>query len=280
MIKGRSMAAVLIDSTQRFSRKNVYSAMIAGFRNNRIAAYRATSMNVGKRSNAPIVAWGWRNRTRIMGKRHDVMVFEMGYIGDRWEHISIGWNGLNGYAARPSYSDDGGQRFRDHGGVIKPWREGGDYILILGQLHGDASLKGSDVGPWYSEIAQKAAKRYGKPVYFRPHPQSDESKNRRYHSVDGIQNLGGTLTDALDGALFSITFNSNSSLDSVMNGTPCYAADRGAMAYDICMHDIDKIVYPDREKCLYSIAFAQWTVDEIREGAPMIDLLNMVNRRG
>lgn len=212
-----------------------------------------------------VAAWGWR-MPHLMPK-HDLLVMEHGYIGDRRKYTSLGWNGLNNYATFPEYPDDGGKRFREHGGILKPWKVAGDYILILGQVKGDSSLKGKDIAPWYQRMAKEAHEHYGLSVYFRPHPVSQRRKG--YESIRGLNNLGGTLDEAIAGALFTIAYNSNSCLDSVMMGTPCYAGDKGTMAWDLCMKENAPIITPARESVVHKIAWTQFTIEEIASGWPL-----------
>lgn len=228
-----------------------------------------------KRINSPckktedyVVCWGWKRNVAqlLMQRKKQVLVAELGYIGDRKTHISLGWNGLNNYASFPEYPDDGGKRFKDHGGIIKPWKRDGKYILVLGQVKGDASLKGQDIMPWYLKTAHDAYNHYGIPVYYRQHPES--VRRRGYESLYGFDNIGGTLEEAMSDALFTIAYNSNSCLDSILAGIPCYAGDKGTMAWDLCMKDIKELYYPEREKTVYQIAWKQWTLDEIRQGIP------------
>lgn len=214
-----------------------------------------------------IACWGWKRGSIARENGHEVLVMERGYIGDRFKYSSLGWNGLNNHATFPAYPDDGGARFREHGGVIKPWKKCGDYILILGQVKGDASLKGQDITGWYCDVAERAKNIYGLPVYFRPHPES--RRRGGYCSIDGIENMKGSLQEAMDGALFTIAYNSNSCIDSVLAGVPCYAGDKGTMAWDLCMKDLSEIVTPDREKTVHQIAWTQWTLEEIQSGYPL-----------
>lgn len=212
-----------------------------------------------------VSCWGWRRGDVLRARGYEVLVMERGYIGDRFKYTSLGWNGLNNYAEFPQYPDDGGERFKSMGGVIKPWKKGGDYILILGQVRGDASLQRKDIAPWYQAVAAAAKKYHNLPVYFRPHP--DSKRRGGYRGIEGIVNLEkGSLEAALDGALFSIAYNSNSCLDSVLAGVPCYAGDRGTMAHDLCMNDWKVLFYPSREKVVHHIAFTQWSQEEIRSG--------------
>lgn len=219
-----------------------------------------------------VVCWGWKRQIaeRFKLLKKQVLVIELGYIGDRTKNISIGWNGLNGYAAFPEYPSDNGERFYSMGGKLKSWKTGGDYILILGQVKGDASLKGKDISSWYRDCAKKAKEVYGLPVYFRPHPES--RRRRGYESIKGIENIGGSLEDALSGALFTIAYNSNSCLDSILAGVPCYAGDRGTVAWELCMSNLAELYYPERENVVYQIAWKQWTLDEIKSGLPFYEL--------
>lgn len=216
-----------------------------------------------------VACWGWRKGKQLRDSGKNVLVMERSYIGDRFHYYSLGWNGLNGHATFPEYPDDGGERFRSQGGIIKPWKKDGKYVLILGQVKKDASLQGMDIKDWYLEIAEKA-KVHGLPVYFRPHP--DAWRRGGYENI-GIPELKGTLDDALSGSKFTIAFNSNSCLDSILAGVPCYAGDKGTMAYDLCMKDIGEIIYPDRESLVHKIAFTQWTLDEIASGLPIKGLI-------
>lgn len=222
-----------------------------------------------------VICWGYKPKIveRFRRFRKNCLVLELGYIGDRTKNISLGWNGLNNYAEFPDILPDGGERFYKHGGKLKPWKKGGDYILILGQVKNDASMRGKDIMPWYIECARRASDIYKIPVYFRPHPES--IRRGGYSHIQGISNIDGTLDDVVGGALFTIAWNSNSCLDSIMAGTPCYAGDRGTMAYDLCMQDMSVISKPDREDIVYSIAQKQWTLEELKSGQPFIKALEM-----
>lgn len=232
------------------------------------------SYNSMTRHKGDIACWGWRVGNKYREEGRNVLVMERGYIGDRFKYTSLGWNGLNGHADFPEYPDDNLKRFHEHGGVLKPWRTGGDYILILGQVPGDASLQGKDLIPWYEEKAREAKEIYDIPVYFRPHP--DCARKGIVQEVSGTIRSTGDLQSALDGALFTIAYNSNSCLDSVLNGTPCFAGDKGTMAWELCSHDLKEIIRPSREKIVSKIAWTQWTIEEIRSGEPVKGLMEVL----
>lgn len=220
-----------------------------------------------------VAVWGWRQGKELRERGHDVLVMERGYIGDRFKYTSLGWNGLNGYATFPSYEYDAGNRFRDHGGIIKPWSKEGHYTLIMGQVRNDASLKGLDLTSWYQDIADSIRKERQIDVRFRPHPES--VRRGGYTNIPGIENISGSLEEALSGSLFTVAYNSNSCLDSILAGKPCLAGDKGTMAWDLCMRGIKKISYPERESTVHRIAWTQWTLGEIASGLPLKKIMEM-----
>lgn len=221
-----------------------------------------------------VACWGWKIGKKLRQQGHEVLVLERGYLGDRFRYTSLGWNGLNGHATFPDYPNDGGKRFLQHSGrEISPWKKHGRYVLILGQVRNDASLQGKDIGEWYRQKAQEAHKFYKLPVFFRPHPEA--GRRGGYSRVADIKNAGGTLAQAFEDALFAIAYNSNSCVDSILNGVPCFAGDKGTMAWDLCMHEISQITYPEREETLHALAWKQWSTKEMQDGIPQRKLVEI-----
>lgn len=223
-----------------------------------------------------VACWGWKPRIsqRLRKLGHDVLVMERAYIGDRFAYTSLGWNGLNNYAEFPQYPDDGGKRFKEIGGVLKPWKKGGGYILILGQVKGDASLQSKDIASWYARMAKSSYSIHKLPVFFRPHPDSVKT-GRGYINIRGFDNIVGNLQDALEGAFFTVAYNSNSCLDSILNGIPCIAGDGGTMAWDLCSRSLRDIDYPERGAIVNRISHTQWSEGEISQGDCLKKLMDM-----
>lgn len=221
-----------------------------------------------------VVVWGWRNGKPLRERGHEVLVMERGYIGDRFKHTSLGWNGLNGHATFPTYEDDKGKRFAEHGGRLLPWNSmGGESVLILGQVPTDMSLQGKDLMPWY-ETMVKQIDAIGLEPVFRPHP--DLARKGIRQVVKGATPSTGTLDDALANAMFTICYNSNSSVDSVLAGVPCVIGNKGSMATPMCHLIEDRLVLPVgfqagcvREGWANQLAFKQWTVEEIAAAKPL-----------
>lgn len=200
-----------------------------------------------------VVCWGWRIGKALRGQGKAVLVMERGYIGDRmgtWS--SLAWNGLNGRGKVPPVPEDGGERFnRYHADLLKPWNPEGDYVLIVGQVPGDAALGGKDLSGWY---ASQAARDWGRPVYFRPHPLAHRRGPVR--PVAGAPVKNGDLSAALQGAEWVITYNSNTAVESYLAGKPTQVDDEGSMAWNVT----------NREQWAYRLAWRQWTLEELASG--------------
>lgn len=226
----------------------------------------------GTPSTKHVAVWGWRMGQVLRNQGKEVLVMERGYLGDRFKNTSLAWNGLNGRGTfAPDNTDPA--RFNEQF-AMKPWKQGGDYALIFGQVPGDASLQGRDMMPWYEQAAEEA-KAYGLPVKFRQHPLA--LKKVGVQKVRGAIASTGSLEDDLNGAAVAITWNSNSAVDAVLAGVPTVTMDEGSMAWGVTAHEIGKVVRPDRTDWASALAWKQWTADEIRSGAALVGLLEMVD---
>ncbi len=211
-----------------------------------------------------VACWGWRPGKLLQKAGKQVFVMERGYVGDRFKWTSLAWNGLNGRATRYSNEADPA-RFAEHfGHLMKPWKSGGDYVLLIGQVQGDASLGGMDLRRWYEQTARDARQAYGLPVRFRPHPVS--IKRGHHLKVLAAKTLDGTLEQALAGAAVVITFNSNTAVESVLAGVPTVTLDMGSMAREVTGHRVGDWCIPDRSAWAARLAWCQFSMDEIRSG--------------
>lgn len=214
-----------------------------------------------------VACWGWRRGAWHRELGRDVLVLERGYLGDRFAWTSVGWNGLNG-RARFAHCDDAGERFQqNHGHLLQPWRSGGDYVLIVGQVPGDAALGGRCLRSWYAEQAERASTMYGLPVRFRPHPLA--ARRGGPSSVPGAETMTGELRDALRGAALVATFNSNAGVDAILAGRPAVAMDEGSMVHGVALADMPASLdapEPARLAHLHRMAWAQFTLEEIASG--------------
>lgn len=199
------------------------------------------------------------------------LVVERAYLGDRFKWHAMGFDGLNGFAdfCTDDVPDDRWRKYwRDD---VVDWKQGGDYALVIGQVPGDAALRGIDILSWAQDIAEQATKFYGK-VLFRPHPMA-----RRRMVLQGFDCHLGSLDEALANAAVVITYNSNAAVDAVMAGVPAIAVDRGSMAWDVASHDLESPLYVgDRDDWGRRLAYSQWLPDEISNGAAWAHLRGFV----
>lgn len=189
----------------------------------------------------------------------DYLVMECGYLGDRLENLSLGFNGLNGHATfiHPEAPDSSrGEQFYH---LIQEPSDRAEYYLICGQVLGDASLAGVD----YPRLVYNLPRQFnGLPVYFRPHPL-----DRGYQITDHEICPHQPLNEALRRAAQVWIYNSNSGVDAILAGTPVAAFDRGAMCWNYSTHCVmDPPQLGDREAMVNELAWCQWHIEEIRNG--------------
>lgn len=242
------------------------AALADGFRAHGIPV--AVTNSLERAETERVACWGWRVGQKLRARGKQVLVMERGYLGDRFAWSSLGWNGLNNFATFGTQRD-AGQRFRDNfGSLVQPWQPQGRYVLLIGQVQGDMSLRGRDLSDWYDEQAEQAHAVTGLPVLFRPHPMSLDRGYRR-QTVKLAAELLGDLRTALAGAALVVTFNSNTGVEAVLAGKRTVVADVGGMAWDLCAHtvrDAWNAPAPHREPWLEKLAWCQWTMEEIRSG--------------
>ncbi|HSH41803.1 MAG TPA: hypothetical protein VK973_06730 [Arenicellales bacterium] len=216
------------------------------------------------------VCWGWRTGRRLRDTGRRVLVMERGYVGDRFLWTSLGWDGLNGRARFP-FIDDGGARWREcfeH--LLQPEREGGEYVLMLGQVKGDASLEKIGVADhWYAKAAHEIGQRLDLPVKFRPHPvQVERDGPPRSGQLYGMELIQGSLDEALAGAVVAVAWNSNSLTEAALAGVRVIACDPGAMVWPIAGQGMDADpCLRGREAWAHRLAWCQWARAEIENGA-------------
>lgn len=207
------------------------------------------------------VCWGVKKKAEMASGRR-CMVLERGYVGDRLgKWTSCGFDGLNGRADFRNAGMDSSRWDALLAQHMEPWFDGGgEYVLVMGQVAGDAALQGVNIDAWAVQVMRQIQAR-GLPVRFRPHPLGLNGRTSAFPQANG------TLQEALERAMWVVTFNSNSGVDSVLAGVPTVAMDRGSMAWGVT----GRIPHlqpptPDRDVWAAEIAWTQWTLEEIRKG--------------
>lgn len=197
----------------------------------------------------------------------DYLVMERGYIGDRMQWTSLGFNGLNGRAqfyADDSPGDRWGKYFGDE--WLKPWKRDGKYILLCGQVPGDASVRHIGIHVWARYMAECLRGEHPAfPIRYRPHPI--EVQRRRAVEIKGAEFSTRPLEEDLGDAMMAVTFNSNVGVDALIAGVPALAYDKGSMVYRLASHEAAQpLQYPDRRQWARDMAYCQWSWSEIESG--------------
>lgn len=203
--------------------------------------------------------WDWQKR-----EGGPVLVMERAALQPRNIWTGCGFNGLAGRATYPK-AQDGGARWRKHFGKLeKPWRAGGNHVLICGQVAGDAALWGVDFRRWATQQARDLVQR-GWHVRYRPHPFTLKSGDR--WCPQGAKFSDKPYGEDLADAAFVVTFNSTAGVESVLAGIPAVTFDNGAMAWPVTTHSLDDApVRPDRMPWAHDLAWSCWLPAEIESG--------------
>lgn len=192
------------------------------------------------------------------------IILEKGYI-ERDEYYAVGIGGLNGRAnfGNANSPDHRVQRLTNT--KMKPWRESGEHVLVIGQVPTDASVENVNFFQWVDQTIKEIRKHTDRQIIFRPHPLAVN----RTPAFDGTVHSLKPLADDLEKAHAVVTYNSNTGVDAVLSGVPVFAADQGSMVYDIANRDLTDIEKPktfDRDQWLNNISYAQWNPYEMRGG--------------
>jgi len=206
-------------------------------------------------------------------------------------YYSAGFNGLNGHADFKNQNMPS-DRWEKLDVELKPWRKGGENILLCGQVPWDAAV--INVVPNYEEsldrTSEKIAELTNREIIFRPHPYiidynptlmfspTLDFKDTRWWHENGVHvpsqassistERKKSLLEELENAWVSVSLNSNSGVESIINGVPTIAYGPGSMAKEVAteLENIEKPNMPDREQWAWNLAYAQWQMNELESG--------------
>jgi hypothetical protein len=158
----------------------------------------------------------------------------------------------------------------------KPYRRRGDHILVIGQVQGDASLRGADIVEWLLKTCREIAAISDRPLLLRPHPFMSEAavehlKRELSHIPtlcmdDGKQGIREVLANAW----VTVTASSGAGIESLLEGVPVIATSPASPVYSVADHDIASVLEPtlyERKEWLNKIAACQWSDGEFYDGS-------------
>lgn len=228
------------------------AAMRAGLQRHGVDVAYASYDTPTVRAHDFAVIWGAPSKQpAVAASSARILVMERGHVGDRMATASCGWDGLGRHGRYPAAADGGERWRRRYGELLEPWTERRGYALVIGQVDGDAALRGLVVKDWV-EQQLAALHALGWETRFRPHPL--------------VSRPARTLREDLAGAALCVTYNSTAGVEAVLAGVPTVTLDDGAMAWPVAGHALEEIVRPDREAWAHDLAYTSWTPEEIGAG--------------
>jgi hypothetical protein len=188
-----------------------------------------------------------------------VLVAENGYIGKDADGHKLFALALGHHSGAGDWVSGDYNRWTPLGIELRPWRDDGDHILVLGQRSigekGVAMPEG-----WAERTVEELRRRTRREVRLRRHP-------------------GISRTDPYDdlrGAWAAVTWNSGAAIKALVAGFPVFhAAPRwvGASAASPHLDQLEEPWTGDRIPMLRCLAWAQWARSEIASGEALWWLL-------
>lgn len=201
------------------------------------------------------------DRYEMVGAK--VLIVENGYFGRNfngslWYAISLSQH--NGAGLLPVPDAD---RWKGLGVELKPWRRGGDEIVILATRNMGSRIAREPQG-WALRVQAELRRLTRRPVRMRGHPGPQTFQDDR------------SLENDLENAWAVVTWGSSAALKAIAMGVPAFHGfpkwiGRGAARQ--YPHDIEDCYRGDREATFSQVAASMWSVEEIDAGVPFRCLL-------
>lgn len=184
---------------------------------------------------------------------------EHGYTQDRMLFSSINSWGLNG-ESRLVVSDNDNSRCLKHKWAIisRDQSRVTDLTLIMGQVTGDMSLKGTNIYSWARDKHSYLQSQGHKNIQFKPHPKEDP----KYLQGFELPLYHGTMQEAVTEARQIVTYSSTSAVDAWLNSVPATADSPVSMIYKYQNDSADDA----KTRWLNDISFRQFNKEEFKSG--------------
>lgn len=168
-------------------------------------------------------------------------------------------------------TDRPSDRFNSLDISISPWRTGGDYILVCPPTDATINLYGLSKN-WLENTILKISQFTDMPIYVRNKPNTigiDLSKGYAVPILkeDNVILDDMTLEEHFVNAYCTVTFNSSVAIKSICAGVPVIV-DKSCAASSISrtdISDITNLLYLDRTKWLYNLAYSQFSLSELAD---------------
>ncbi len=206
-----------------------------------------------------------------------VIVLEVGGLR-RNKSFKIGINGVNRKAdfANQIVDDTRWPLFRH---TLKPWKQTGDNILLLGQHDASEQWTGMPkMNVWFEQQINQIRKYTTRPILIRPHPRNPVGfDTKKYKNVSVARPIMDRHTiddtnfkDTLKNAWAVVNHSSNPAMEAVINGIPVFVSE-SSLCFDVGNHSLENInnpLMPDRQEWANKLSYTEWFPEEIAKGLP------------
>lgn len=268
------MKAVSIElSTGRTPR---VTALLEGVKNKGIELLTAGRPEEVARSGADFAVCSGMNRLSVAGRAEcvklgiPVLIVELGYLRrannnrDLLGYYQLGWDRLC-WTPETAASD----RF-DALGLTVTDAAGGQAILVASQVGNDAQhrMTAAELNTWLRCESAIVAAELRQPRIWRPHPNQVDQVPSDWPAARVQLPAKVPLSQALNGISTVVTYNSTFGVDAMLQGVPVHSHP-SAHYHRHAVAD-----RPTRLAYLHRLAYAQWTLDEMRDGTALDFVLN------
>lgn len=174
---------------------------------------------------------------------------------DGYYRITHNGRQCSGYGERPP------DRWESLNIGLRPWRRKGKHILICPLTGAIGDFYQIDPDRWLQTISGEISRFTDRPIVVKPKTQGD-------------------LRESLKDCWCLVTHSSNAAVDALLEGVPVITLGESAcqpVSWDF--ETIENSVWPDREPWAYNLAYNQFTLDEMRNGAAWGILEEVDDRR-
>jgi hypothetical protein len=175
---------------------------------------------------------------------------------------SIGFDGIKGEAK--FYNENSpSDRWNSFNIDLKPWRESGEYVLILGQNESGISTQHMNYVDWMNNTVEYIKSVTDRPIKFMAHRHQTVFPNE----CEVIKNK--SIYENCENAWCTIARTTNGAAGSIISGVPVITEDQRCITYSISDHLLDSVNFPtlfDRQQWCNDIGYSQWNIKEIKRG--------------
>ena len=197
------------------------------------------------------VQHGWKLTPALQEAMDSLIPYialDSGYFDPRGSTFSISINGFHGLSM-PVDVTGLPERPKPE---LQPWRAGGEFVYVFGQLTGDRAVRGQNMETWPNITARQAAEAYGLPVRIRPHP----------FTISSWEEPLPPLSKVWPECAVAVTWTSSVGVQAIVAGVPSVALHP---ASPICVVAAPSfgIERPDREAWQHELSYRQYGFTEL-----------------